>query len=98
MALVLAGLCVLGALLLIAQTVVQRRIWKRHRQQIHTVRGWREKNAAAPYDQLGSGPPDVTSPYAVHDRPLPPRPGDGRLLWAGVLIAVAALLVVQHLA
>ncbi|NNG39992.1 hypothetical protein HJ588_12025 [Flexivirga sp. ID2601S] len=90
---VLAVLCLIGATFLIAQTVVQRRIWRRHQNDVAIMRQWQEETAGAPYDQLGSGPPPVTSPYAVAARPLPPRPGAGRLIWVGVLVAIALILL-----
>ncbi len=91
-------LCVAGALLLLAQTVVQRRIWRRHLREVTAYNAWQQAKVGAPFGQDGSGPPVVTSPYAIQHRPLPPKPGAGRLIWAGVLVVVALLVFFARLA
>ncbi|TWP36201.1 hypothetical protein [Leekyejoonella antrihumi] len=100
---VLVAACLGGVIWLLHDVIVQRSQWQDHTRQIAQMRQWETARVGTPFNQDESGPPQLSSPYAVPSGTpgapqLPPRPGSGHLLWMGILIVVAALILLAYLA
>lgn len=101
--LALVAACLGGVAWLVRDALAQRAEWSDHARQVARMRQWEMTRVGTPFNQDDAGPPQLSSPYAVPSGTpgapqLPPRPGAGHLLWASILVVVAAMILLAYLA